>query len=49
MFGLQDVIRKIESTKTDGRDRPSKDIVISDCGAEVIQEPFAVSKDDASE
>lgn len=45
---LQDVVRKVENTKTDGRDKPAKDISIADCGAEVISEPFAVSKDDAT-
>ncbi|KZS17305.1 Peptidyl-prolyl cis-trans isomerase [Daphnia magna] len=43
-----DVVRKVESTKTDGRDKPTKDVVIADCGAEVVEEPFAVSKDDAT-
>jgi peptidyl-prolyl cis-trans isomerase B (cyclophilin B) len=38
----------MESTKTDGRDKPAKDVVIADCGAEVVEEPFAVSKDDAT-
>merc|ERR1712071_202140 len=42
-------VRKMENTKTDGRDKPSKDITIADCGAETIEEPFAVSKDDATE
>merc|ERR1712071_218043 len=42
-------IKEIESTTTDGRDRPSKDIIIVDCGAESIEESFAVSKDDATE
>nr|XP_022921248.1 peptidyl-prolyl cis-trans isomerase 5 [Onthophagus taurus] len=41
------VVRKIENTNTDGRDRPAKDVVIADCGHEVIDEPFAVSKEDA--
>lgn len=43
------VIRQIEGTSTDGRDRPTTDIVISDCGAEVVSEPFAVSKEDATD
>lgn len=43
------VIRKVENTKTDGRDKPAKDVVIADCGAEVVDEPFGVSKDDATE
>ncbi|KAL7303458.1 peptidyl-prolyl cis-trans isomerase 5 [Trichogramma pretiosum] len=42
-----DVVRKIESTQTDSRDKPKKDVVIADCGAEVVAEPFSVSKDDA--
>ncbi|XP_063238770.1 peptidyl-prolyl cis-trans isomerase B [Bacillus rossius redtenbacheri] len=44
-----DVVRKIEASKTDGRDRPAKDVVIADSGAEELAEPFSVSKDDATE
>jgi len=44
-----DVVRKVESTKTDGRDKPVKDVVIADCGAEEDFEPFAVAKEDAKE
>jgi len=44
-----DIVRKIEETKTDGRDKPVKDVTISDCGSESIPEPFAVVKDDATE
>jgi peptidyl-prolyl cis-trans isomerase B (cyclophilin B) len=44
-----DVVRKIESTKTDSRDRPVKDVIIVDCGAEEVTEPFSVSKEDATE
>jgi len=44
-----DVVRKIENTKTDGRDRPVKDVIIVDCGAEEVADPFSVSKDDATE
>jgi len=43
------VVRKIENTKTDGRDRPVKDVIIVDCGAEEVADPFSVSKDDATE
>lgn len=43
------VVRKIESTKTDNRDKPSEDVVIADCGSETVDEPFSVSKDDATE
>lgn len=42
-----DVIRKIENSKTDNRDKPAEDIVIVDCGSEVVDEPFSVSKEDA--
>lgn len=38
----------MEGTKTDGRDRPVKDVIIADCGAEEVAEPFSVSKDDAT-
>jgi len=43
-----DVVRSIESGKTDGRDKPEKDVVIYDCGIIDVPEPFAVSKDDAT-
>ncbi|EFN68527.1 Peptidyl-prolyl cis-trans isomerase 5 [Camponotus floridanus] len=43
------IVRKIEQTSTDPRDRPQKDIVIADCGAEIIDEPFSVSKEDATD
>ncbi|KDR13508.1 peptidyl-prolyl cis-trans isomerase B [Zootermopsis nevadensis] len=44
-----DLIRRIESSKTDSRDRPVNDVVIVDCGAEEVSEPFSVSKEDATE
>lgn len=44
-----DVVRKIESTETDGRDRPVKDVVIADCGSIPVSEPFSVAKADAKE
>jgi peptidyl-prolyl cis-trans isomerase B (cyclophilin B) len=43
------VVRKIESTKTDGRDKPAEDVVIVDCGHEEVAEPFSVAKEDAEE
>lgn len=43
------VIRKIESTSTDGRDRPTQDVEIVDCGVEEVAEPFAVAKEDATD
>lgn len=42
-----DVIKKIENLKTDKRDRPDKDVIIADCGAETVPEAFSVSKEDA--
>lgn len=44
-----DVVRKIESTPTDGRDKPSKDVVIADCGARDVDTPFGVAKEDATD
>ncbi|XP_011310691.1 peptidyl-prolyl cis-trans isomerase B [Fopius arisanus] len=44
-----DIIRKIENSKTDGRDKPAKDVVIDDSGVEDVPEPFAVSKEDATD
>ncbi|XP_056639096.1 peptidyl-prolyl cis-trans isomerase 5 [Diorhabda sublineata] len=41
------VVRRIEATETDSRDKPRKDVVIADCGAETIDEPFGVEKADA--
>ena len=49
LSSFQNNIRKIENIKTDSRDKPSKDVVIVDCGAEEVSEPFAVTKDDATE
>jgi peptidyl-prolyl cis-trans isomerase B (cyclophilin B) len=43
------VVRKIEQTKTDGRDKPSKDVVIADSGSLPVETPFAVSKEPAEE
>lgn len=40
-----DVVRKIEATKTDTRDKPLKDVVISDCGTLPVDKPFAVPKE----
>ncbi|XP_058461875.1 peptidyl-prolyl cis-trans isomerase 5 [Malaya genurostris] len=41
------VVRKIENTSTDGRDRPSQDVVIADSGSLPVDAPFAVEKSDA--
>ncbi|XP_076171364.1 peptidylprolyl isomerase B (cyclophilin B) isoform X1 [Ptiloglossa arizonensis] len=43
-----DVVRKIENVSTDTRDKPTKDVVIADSGAEIVGEPFSVSKEDAT-
>lgn len=41
----QDVVRKVESTKTDGRDKPLKDVTIADCGKIEVEKPFAIAKE----
>merc|ERR1711910_192240 len=43
------VVRKVEANKTDGRDKPIKEVAIVDCGAEEVADPFAVAKEDATE
>merc|ERR1712035_290350 len=40
-----DVVKKIEGTKTDGRDRPLKDVTIHDSGKIEVEKPFAVAKE----
>ncbi|KAK9952049.1 hypothetical protein ABG768_017909 [Culter alburnus] len=40
-----DVVRKIEGTKTDGRDKPLKDVIIHDSGKIEVEKPFAVAKE----
>jgi len=40
------VVRAIENTKADSRDKPKEDVTIVDCGAESL-EPFSVAKEDA--
>ena len=44
---FQDVVNKIEQTKTGSNDRPEKDVVIKDCGSLEVEEPFAVAKEPA--
>jgi peptidyl-prolyl cis-trans isomerase B (cyclophilin B) len=39
-----DVVRKIERSEKDQRDRPLKDVVIADCGEIPVVTPFAVAK-----
>uniref|UniRef100_G1T2F2 Peptidyl-prolyl cis-trans isomerase n=1 Tax=Oryctolagus cuniculus TaxID=9986 RepID=G1T2F2_RABIT len=40
-----EVVRKVESTKTDSRDKPLKDVVIADCGKIEVEKPFAIAKE----
>lgn len=42
---LQDVVKKIEATKTDGRDKPLKDVTVHDSGKIEVEKPFAVAKE----
>lgn len=44
-----DVVRKIEASETDGRDKPVKEVKISDSGSIEVSEPFHVEKADAVE
>jgi len=44
-----DVVRKIEGTKTDGRDKPAKEVKIADSGIVKIDKPYTVEKKDAEE
>merc|ERR1711887_412750 len=43
-----DVVRKVEATKTDGRDKPQKECLIAASGVLEVAEPFHVTKDDAT-
>ncbi|KAG5681088.1 hypothetical protein PVAND_010554 [Polypedilum vanderplanki] len=43
------VVRAIENSKTDGRDRPVDGAVIADCGVLPLDEPFSVEKGDATD
>ncbi|CAF4807272.1 peptidyl-prolyl cis-trans isomerase 5 [Pieris napi] len=42
-----DVVRKIEKTVTGANDRPVKDVVITNTEAEIVSEPFSVTKESA--
>jgi len=48
IIGGMDVVRKIEATKADSRDKPEQDVVIADCGSESV-EPYSAEKADAEE
>merc|ERR1712088_666389 len=49
ILGGMDVVRKVESTKTGGQDRPAKDCVIADSRHEAVETPYAVSKEAVKE
>ncbi|XP_069480794.1 peptidyl-prolyl cis-trans isomerase B [Ambystoma mexicanum] len=40
-----DVVKKIENTKTDGRDKPLKDVIVADCRVIVVEKPYAIAKE----
>ena len=42
-----DVVRKIEATNTDTRDKPLSTVTVADTHVEEVAEPYAVLKDDA--
>ncbi|CAG5130791.1 unnamed protein product, partial [Candidula unifasciata] len=44
-----DVVRRIENTPTDSRDKPIEDVVIVNCGVSEVAEPFTVELDEAKE
>lgn len=45
LCSTQDVVRKVENTKTDSRDKPLKDVTIVDCGTIEVEKPFAIAKE----
>merc|ERR1712183_981762 len=51
VIGGMDVVRKIENNKTDGRDKPVKEVKIINCGGEALAEAdfFAVAKEASTE
>jgi len=51
VIGGMDVVRKVESSKTDGRDRPVKEVKIVNSGGEELAEEdfFAVAKEASKE
>ena len=40
-----DVVKKIEGTKTNGRDQPVSPVVIENCGTIAVDAPFKVGRD----
>merc|ERR1712173_8782 len=51
VIGGMDVVRKVENNKTDGRDKPVKEVKIINCGGEELAEEdyFAVAKEASKE
>nr|ACO13092.1 Peptidyl-prolyl cis-trans isomerase 5 precursor [Lepeophtheirus salmonis] len=49
IIGGMDVVRKIERSSTDGRDRPVEDVVIEAATVEKLDKPLSVPKADADE
>merc|ERR1711934_450843 len=51
VIGGMDVVRKVENNKTDGRDKPVKEVKILNCGGEELaeEEYFAVAKEASKE
>merc|ERR1712098_287098 len=51
VLGGMDVVRKVENNKTDGRDKPVKDVTIVACGGEALAEEdwFATAKEAVKE
>lgn len=46
---LQDVVRKIEGTKTNPGDKPAQEIKIADSGSIPVETPYAVDKKPSKE
>uniref|UniRef100_A0A9L0IU72 PPIase cyclophilin-type domain-containing protein n=1 Tax=Equus asinus TaxID=9793 RepID=A0A9L0IU72_EQUAS len=40
-----EVVRKVARAKTDGQDKPLKDVTIADCGKIQVEKPFAIAKE----
>ena len=44
-FFFQDVVKRIEATKTDSRDKPLLEVSIRDSGKIDVDKPYAVAKE----
>ena len=42
---VQDIVKKIENTQTDNRDRPLQRVEIAESGIIPVEKPFDVTKD----